>query len=252
MDKTNFRSVLLTERDRCVLRGLYDNVVMSFPQISSTYFAGCSKPTVINRLSRLYSAGLIQKFKVPRLELIGAKSVVSVVFQISRAGILALRKRHPETDFRSQPIRLRPFSIDHDLLLVDVVGAMKIMWPSYQIIIGELFSALAESNSLRPDAVIIKPGGAGRIAVELELTAKSEQRYRDLALKYRLSKELESVIYVTAHDQVAAKIKTVVGGGSIGSRFEFMSLADVLNADRGGSNNLKLTGSGERKGCLNG
>jgi DNA-binding Lrp family transcriptional regulator len=229
MEKVNLKpSVMPTERDICVLRGLYDNVVMSFPQIGRMYFQGKSKPTIINRLSKLEKAGLILKFKVPRIEVTGAKSVISVVYQISRSGILVLQKRHPEFDFRPEPIKLRPFSIDHDLLLVDVLAALKVKWPDVHFIHGELFSANPSHQGLKPDAILSKPNAIARAALELELTAKSEKRYRELVLKYRLQKEFSRVIYITSHQQIAAKIKAVIGPGIASERFEFLALSDVL------------------------
>lgn len=221
-------SVMLTERDFSILKSLYDNVVMSFPQISRRHFVERSKPTVVNRLARLEMAGMITKFKVPRLEVTSTQGVISVVYQISKSGILALQKRHCDIELRSEPVRLRPYSIDHDLLLVDVVAALKNKWPDFNFINGELFQANQSHNAVQPDAIIEMPNGQGRMALELELTAKSEKRYRELILRYRLSKDFKRVIYVTSGRQIEAKIKSVIGYAQVSDRFEFLQLTDVL------------------------
>lgn len=238
MEKLNEKvSVMPTERDFAVLKSLYDFVVMSFPQIGQRHFAGKAKPTIVNRLTKLESAGLIQRLKVPRLEIGGTQNVISVVFQITRLGILVLQKCHPEFELRSEPIKLRPYSVDHDLLLVDVMQAMKNKFPGCEVIHGELYFKDASHLGLRPDAVLLLSNGQGAVALELELTAKSEKRYRDLILKYRLTKDFTKVIYVISHRQIETKIKTILGPSHANQRFEFLQLGDVLGTSPNLENN---------------
>ena len=66
------------------------------------------------------------------------------------------------------------------------------------------------------------------VALELELTAKSEKRYRELILKYRLAKDFESVVYITSSDAIRNKIQSLLGGFGMTSKFKFMSLGEVL------------------------
>lgn len=249
MDMINEKvSVMPTERDFCVLKSLYDNVVMSFPQIARMHFQNRSKPTVINRLTKLEMAGLITRLKVPRLQVTGATNVISVVYQISRNGIRALQKRLPGIELRPEPVRLRPYSVDHDLLLVDVLAALKIQRPALEFLNGELWLADGRHNGLRPDAILVNPNGLGKSAMELELTAKSEKRYRELILKYRLSNDFAKVIYVTSHRQIETKIKAILGPGGSDERFEFLKLEDVLGVNSVSPNNKSLHQIDERKG----
>ncbi len=229
MDYENLRlSVMPTARDLSLLQSLYDNTLLSFSQIVKFHFTERSKPTVINRLTKLESAGLITRLKVPRLEVTNSKKMISVIYQITRFGISVVQKRHSEFELRSEPVRLRPYSIDHDLLLVEVMAALKIEFLGFKIVHGELFHSLANTSGLKPDAVLIDPIKNQKIAVELELTAKSEKRYRELMLKYRLSKDFSKVIYITSQRQIESKIKSVLGSGFMNSRFEFLTLDDVL------------------------
>lgn len=236
------KSVMLTERDFSLLQSLYENVVMSFPQITKMHFATKSKPTIVNRLTKLELSGFIVKYKVPRLEVRGSLKVISVVFQISRSGILALQKRFPEIDYRPEAVRLRPQSIDHDLLLVDVMAAFKIKNPDCKMIHGELYLARSNASGLKPDGVLIQPNGVSHVAIELELTAKSEKRYREIILKYRLSKDFIQVIYLCGHRQIENKIKSILGPTNISERFQFMQLADFLKYKdvQGNNNSLRL------------
>lgn len=240
-------SVMLTERDFFVLNGLYENVVMSFPQLANLFFNGKAKPTILNRLSKLESSGLICKFKVPRLLTSGSENVISVVYQITRQGIRELQKRHLDLELWPEPIRLQPFSIDHDLLLVDVLQALKIQHSGMIALHGEHFSKKSTQVALKPDAVLAMPNVPKPVALELELTAKSEKRYRELVLKYRLTKDFDHVLYVTSHGQIEAKIKSVLGQTDLASRFKFMSVQDILKPNDGQlTNNLQAL-SPERK-----
>jgi DNA-binding Lrp family transcriptional regulator len=234
-------SVMPTSRDYFVLKGLYDFKVMSFPQISRMYFEGNAKPTVVNRLSKLEGSGLISKYKVPRLLTSGSENVISVVYQITRSGIRVLQKWQPEFDFWPEPLSLQPFSVDHDLLLVDVLETLKKQKPGLQILLGDHFSRTPNVQGLKPDGLLIMDEVSKPVALELELTAKSEKRYRELILKYRLTKDFDHVLYVTGHVQIAAKMRSIIGVGDVTGRFKFCQVSDILKPNEGQNNfNLQL------------
>lgn len=240
-------SVMPTDRDFLILMGLYENVLMSFPQISKMFFQQRSKPTIINRLTKLEKAGLIQRWRVPRLSVGSSHGVISVVFQITKAGISVLQKRHLDLELRTDPVRIHPHCVDHDLLLVDVIAAMKNKFPEKKIVHGEIYFSKPNHQGLKPDAVMILPNSRARVAIELELTTKSEKRYRDLILKYRLARDFDRVIYVTAHQQIAQKIKALLGPGKGNDRFEFLQIGDLLRTESGTENNSLVHPSDERK-----
>ncbi|MBK9322690.1 MAG: replication-relaxation family protein [Bdellovibrionaceae bacterium] len=219
-------SVILTERDFFILKGLYDFTLMSFPQLAKVFFAGNAKPTIINRLSKLEQCGFITKTKLPRFITGMDKKVISVVYQISRLGIRELQKRFSDVEFHPEPVRLQPFSIEHDLLLVDVLLSFKVQRPDMSFVLGEHFCRFKSHLGVKPDAIITDM--SGKMALELELTAKSERRYRELILKYRLAKDFESVVYITSSDAIRNKIQSLLGGFGMTSKFKFMSLGEVL------------------------
>ncbi|NUM59953.1 MAG: replication-relaxation family protein [Bdellovibrionaceae bacterium] len=221
-------SVLLTERDIFILKGLYDFIVMSFPQLASQFFADKAKPTIINRLSKLEKCGLITKTKLPRFITGQNQIVISVVYQISRLGIRELQKRFSNVEFHPEPVKLQPFSITHDLLLVDVLLTLKYQKPDKNFVLGEHFCRCKSHLGVKPDAILSDTNGKLTIALELELTAKSERRYRELILKYRLAKDFESVIYVTSSEVIRNKIQNILGTAGMVSKFQFLSLDTIF------------------------
>ena len=50
------------------------------------------------------------------------------------------------------------------------------------------------------------------MALELELTAKSEMRYREIILSYRTSSEFDSVLYVVKELSIQKKIGGLITG----------------------------------------
>jgi hypothetical protein len=235
MGKMNFSTVSLTPRDVVLLQGLYDSTVMSFNQIRRKYFPETALPTVSNRLSRLREGGLIQRLRVPRLLPNSARAPVETVFQITKPGIRELQKRTFEKVLREEPIRLNAFSVDHDVLLNDVMTALQEKFSGLKGIHGRLWNEVAVASGVNPDAVLVHPGSKTMYAVELELTLKSETRYREIVLKYRLASHFERVIYVTAHPAIDEKISKVmqaipasIGGKPVTGKFFFVGLDALL------------------------
>lgn len=221
-------SVLLTERDISILKGLYDFIVMSFPQLARQYFNGNAKATIVNRLSKLEKCGFITKTRLPRFITGQDQCVISVVYQISRTGIRELQKRNLNDEFYPEPIRLQPFSLQHDLLLVDVLLALKLKRPEMKFVLGEHFCRSKSTLNVKPDAILNYVDGKMAVALELELTAKSERRYREIILKYRLAKEFETVVYITSSVAIRTKIQNILGGAGMTSKFKFMSLDEIF------------------------
>ena len=221
-------SVIFTERDYFILKGLYDFTLMSFPQLARVFFEGKARPTIINRLSKLEQCGFITKTKLPRFITGKDKNMISVVYQISRLGIRELQKRFSNASFHPEPVRLQPFSVEHDLLLVDVLLSLKAQKPDLNFTLGEHFCRHKNHLSVKPDAILTDANGKLTVALELELTSKSERRYRDLILKYRLAKDFESVVYITESCAIQNKIQSLLSGFGMTSKFKFMSLDEVF------------------------
>lgn len=202
-------NVILTTRDREVLRSLYDNTVMTFSQIATRHFANVAKPTVINRLSKLERAGFISRERIPRMELGRDKHAIGVVFQVTRLGILSLRQSADGRELRGQPIRIHHHSLSHDLILVDLSLALQRRFPGAIVTNGKLLALSGKAEAL-PDLVLERPCERGKVAIELELTAKSERRYQEIVLRYRMSKEYQQIIYFLDDPYIERLITRVI------------------------------------------
>jgi hypothetical protein len=96
------------------------------------------------------------------------------------------------------------------VLLVDVVDALREKFPGAILTNGRLLGDQASAQSVNPDAVLEFPECKERWAVELELNAKSEKRYREIVLRYRLQSAFARVLYVTGSREVVQKLARVL------------------------------------------
>jgi hypothetical protein len=229
------RRMALTPRDFAILQKLYDMTVMSFNQVWRTFFSGKDISTISNRLKKLEGGGYIHRLKVPRLMGLENSPSTSVVFQIAKNGIKELQKRTSTEILRSEPVRLHGHSIEHDLLLVDVLSALSQRFGDIEIIHGRLLNQEETVLGVWPDAILKLPNGKTKWAIELELTAKSENRYREIVLKYRLSNHFERIVYVTGNPAIKQKLESVLGarpktlgGIPFTEKFYFVGLKDLL------------------------
>jgi DNA-binding transcriptional ArsR family regulator len=236
MTEMNLRSVSLTPRDLLLLQGLYDFTVLSFSQVRQKFFKDKSISTASNRLSKLEEGGIIKSFRVPKFYGSMDKPGVSVLFQITRNGIRELQKRNFTEVLRDQPIKLHGYSIEHDVLLNDVIDALELKFPGSKLIHGKLLTGKEMASGLNSDALLTKPDGITKYAIELELSLKAESRYREIVLKYRLAQSIAKVIYVIGHPAIKEKLVNVlggtpqtVGGKPLTGKFFFVGLDDLLN-----------------------
>ena len=237
MNVARIQAVSLTPRDLALLKELYDKTVLSNQHIMQKFFPNNSKSTLTNRLSRLESCGLVKKYKVPRLSGVKDLAFSNVAFQITKAGIRELQKRNFDEHLRDEPVNLHGFTIEHDLLLIDVMDALALKFQGGDLIHGKLLNENDLPSGVHPDAVLVLPNGQGRVAIELELTLKAENRYRELIMRYRLAKAYSQVIYVTAHPSIGAKIAKVIGAHpkTLGQKFStgkfyFTNFSDLVRA----------------------
>lgn len=228
------RNIILTERDTRVLRDLYDNVVMTFGQVTSAHFPRAAKSTAINRLSRLEKAGVILRERIPRMALGFDERAIGVVFQITRQGILELRRRQSDAILKPDPIKIHPYSLHHDLILVDLKNALSVRLGGATVTNGKHAEGIS-GLGVEPD-LIGTVAGIGKVAVELELTDKSERRYQEIILRYRMAKDFARVVYVTPDPYIKRLISKVIVGRDIHpnekpatGKFYFAELHSILS-----------------------
>lgn len=248
------KRVSLTPRDLFLLMELYGNVVLSFPQVWRKVFLGKAKSTVLNRLGKLEGMGFLERWRVPVLDSKQLGPGVFVVFSITKKGIAALAARHPAQTFRPKPIRVNGYGIYHDVLLVDVMDALRVKFPGAIITNGRLWGEQPGASAVNPDAVLEMPGGKERWAVELECTAKSEKRYREIVLRHRLQSAFDRVLYVTDSKEVVQKLArvldrkpSILGSDPPAEKFLLLSLKELLTAQQCSVESKNKTNQNEKE-----
>ncbi len=134
------------------------------------------------------------------------------IYQLKKKGIKTLAQTFLDTDFRKDIPTVTLSSLNHDLLLTEFLDEFKKLYPKNEIVNARLVSSQEHSNEPKPDAIMTNLEGGFQSAIELELTAKSDRRYRELVLKYRLSRVFGEVIYIVARTSLAEKILTQIRG----------------------------------------
>lgn len=235
MNKIKRRGVILTPRDYCILSNLYHYTVMSFAQIKKRSFKNVQKATALNRLTKLERKGYIQRRRVPRFICSADDLQVSVIYQITKNGIRELQKHKPDKVLKADPVQLSAFSLDHDLLLNDVMDKFSSLWPNSHLVNAKLLDTKSLPNGLNPDALLVNPTSNISWAIELELSLKSEHRYRNLVLKYRTQNDIHRIIYVTQNKNIESKLIEVMAHkpkdgmpAPVTDRFYFTSLEQLL------------------------
>jgi len=231
--------VFLTPRDFTLLSDCYRQIALSHSQIRDRHFQNRSAPTAKNRIRRLKQAGYLAVFPVAHVQDGRGGRPIGVVYQVTRKAIAVLKSYLPRESFRDDPVRLNPFTLSHDLLLTDVMSLLQRRFPDYKLVHGKLLLGESSSKKRQPDAVLFSPAGNPEIALELELTSKSQGRYREIILDYRLAQAFPKVLYVTAIRSIAEKIQALIAHKPVPGlpepstgKFYFALLQDLLSSPR--------------------
>ncbi|NQZ19583.1 MAG: replication-relaxation family protein, partial [Bdellovibrionales bacterium] len=165
-----------------MLHDLYKSVFLSFYQIKEGHFEKQARPTVYNRLSKLSHAGLLKSFSVNLQAHHRRHEDVGVLYKITKQGISVLKTYLPHLVLRMEPAPINMSALSHDLMLTDVLRKLEKGFPEWKVLNSKIETKANEMMSKLPDAVMKNPTSSEEIAIELELTAKSEKRYRDIVL----------------------------------------------------------------------
>ncbi len=228
MIKSNLR---LTVRDIKLLKDIYDSQFLSFYQIHEKHFPENKRPTVYNRLSKLIKAEVIKAINVNLIAYHRNAELLGVVYVMTKDGLKRLQDYQMTEDINQNPVTLNLSCLNHDLLLTDVLRIFKRSW--------KVTKGALESNNRIPDAILIDPRTNKKLALELELTAKSEMRYREIILSYRTSSEFDSVLYVVKDISIQKKIGGLITGfngryelDDDTDKFKFMTLSQIFNSKK--------------------
>ncbi|MFP5491053.1 MAG: hypothetical protein ACLGG0_06110 [Bacteriovoracia bacterium] len=226
MIKANLR---LTIRDIELMKDIYDNHFLSFYQIYEKHFPENKRPTVYNRLSKLIRAEMIKAININLVAYHRNGELIGVVYVMAKNGLRSLQDFKMTEDINQNPVTLNFSCLYHDLLLTDVLRVLKRSW--------KVTKVPKVSQTRIPDAILIDPVTNKKTALELELTAKSEMRYREIILSYRTSREYDSVLYVVKDDSIHKKLGGLITGfngrfefGDSTDKFKFITLTQILNS----------------------
>jgi hypothetical protein len=206
------KGVILTSRDAILLRDLYDKTVMSFGQIHHWHFASKSVPTVSNRLKKLKIAGLIQAMQVGAVVHHQQQKRIGLIFRVTKKAIRFLQASFPKEKLKEDPVPFNTQTLVHDLLLNELLRKLKMTNQDQVILHGKLIHYEISKLERIPDAVIIDAITFKKMAVELELTVKSETRYRQIIMSYRLSRHYEKVLYITGNQSISDRLTYLITG----------------------------------------
>ncbi|MFP5492527.1 MAG: replication-relaxation family protein, partial [Bacteriovoracia bacterium] len=181
------------------MEGLYANTMMSFKQIANYYFDERSKSTIHNRLTQLEQGGIIKRFKMGRILHHLMETEIGVVFSLTKLGLTLLQAKTPDRIIRIEPVPVNTSTLYHDLLLVDVTKKLESIFPGMGFVSGKLLGLPSQKMKRIPDIIGQRRETEKLMAIELELTAKSEKRYRQILTEYRIAQEFERILYITSH-----------------------------------------------------
>ncbi len=211
-----------TDRDIKVLHALFESTVMSFEQLRIECFAGLAHVTAYNRLSELSAAGLVDTLRIGNIVYQQNPRIIGNIYRVSKSGLRLLRSRlGVERITRDDPFPWNTTQLAHDLILNEMGRVFRESATCWQFKNGKHFTQTLAEERRVPDALLQESGTKECMALELELTVKSEKRYREILLGYKLSREISKVLYVSNDPGVLRKVQSVLTGGKIlGTKLE--------------------------------
>jgi len=193
--------MILTPRDRALLLDLNEYALHRTRTLRERHFPGVAMTTVLRRLRILESEGYIQRIEgLPNAQV--AWSLTGKTAELLQP--------------KASKIHFPRFVLDHDLGLADLRlaleghGIARSWTPEH-----EIRSRVAKAHGMRrvadrnvPDALMgIQTGGQQHVvAVELELTAKNQRRYRRILDDYGTKQSLWGIWYVVPRRTIAKQV----------------------------------------------
>ncbi len=217
-----------------MMHDLYSNVFLSFEQIRCEHFKNCATSTVYNRLSKLIKANLLETINVNIKANNLIQKDVGVIYSLSKIGLLKLKEYWHREIQRIVPAPINLSCLSHDLLLTDVIRRLKRKYNCH-VANTKIMNTSGINYEQVPDAIVFESSNNERWAIELELTAKSNLRYREIVSNYSTSNLFEKVLYITKDESIHKKIGGIISGygrqfniEDDTGKFEFMDLKDFL------------------------
>jgi len=193
-------SIILQERDRKILKFAFAHRVVSFTQIQKRYFSNICRTVASRRVRQLVLAGYLQSFAI------GEGSTVYKYVRVTERGWAAIREAWP---FEIDNPLFKTESPIHDLRLAELAFSLEKLSTFKSFFTENLLqssSALAEDDrfkaiaKLQADgALVLAPPNSPLYVygVEIEISRKSPERYREKLLNYYMAAGLDGVLYIS-------------------------------------------------------
>jgi hypothetical protein len=224
--------ISITDADRSVLGPLAEHRILIVPQVA--LLLGVSEGTAARRLARLQSAGLVHYEHIfhrapaavwitrrgldaiehylpqPRLDLRGYRHDVGVgwLWLAARAGRFG---------------ELTGLAADREMRAADTRAAAAGAPVRYGVGLG-LLGSHGQPQRHYPD-LMLETSSGHRVAVELELTAKSSGRLNRIMRAYASDASIDSVLYIAANRSIAARVQASARRAGIPERVHTQVLA---------------------------
>ncbi|MCB0415200.1 MAG: replication-relaxation family protein [Bdellovibrionales bacterium] len=232
-------NVRISQRDLNLLFDIYENVFLAFYQIHERHFRHRAKPTVYNRLSKLMRGGFLQPLRVNLNAYHHGGFDIGVIYQITPKALSVIRNYTICDTFDKGILQLNRANLYHDLVLTDVILKLKNHFPTCKIKNAKLQKFDPKDASRLPDAILNCPHSNSKVAIELELTAKSENRYQEIIHQYRVHSDFSHVLYVVGKENLFLKMGGLITGfknrfkaTDETGKFYFIALGEVLKCSQ--------------------
>lgn len=224
----------LTQRDITLLHDLYAHSFLSFEQIKRDHFKKCASSTVYNRLSKLIKAKFVASMNVNIKATYLTPKDIGVIYFVTKVGLARLKDYWDRDIDRYVPVPVNLSTLYHDLLLTDVIKRLQGEF-NCRVVNSKVATKEELSCPQVPDAILYHPKSKTKWAIELELTAKSNQRYREITSNYATSNFYERVLYLVKDESIHKKMGGIISGygGQFKTcddtgKFKFLALKEFL------------------------
>jgi|LULL01.1.fsa_nt_gb DNA-binding Lrp family transcriptional regulator len=213
------RNIKLTSRDLSLLNDLYKNSFLAFYQIKEMHFKNKADSTVYNRLSKLIKAEIIRSIRVNLVAIHKSNMDIGVIYTITKKGLRHLKEFSYYEVKREVPIVINFNQLTHDLILTDVLR-------KYGGMNTKLYGQKTDDFEQIPDGIVTNK--SQNCAIEVELTAKSNLRYREIISNYMTSSKFNKVQYIVKDKAIEKKIKSIIDDQFGDSKFSFVTLIEFF------------------------
>lgn len=206
-----YKDLILTEREKRILRLLLENKVMTRKHIAKQIFPNLDTGNITHRLYRILELGFVKDFQDRRF------SKYDIIYELTGEGIAIAKSLH-DLEFDRSPTR--SYAKEHDLGLSEIrqlLQSKSTVANYFPENVLQCCPLIREQAIYKPfvdvmsDAILsirissqLKNG-----ALEFEPTGKWIERYKEKLLNYYIKEEIDFVLYVCTSGKTIETIQSV-------------------------------------------